>query len=177
MAYIPPGWDDLRFPAQAINPAGAAAPPSVDATTAYPGSLLFDSAVNNHVAGIAQMPHAWERGTAIYPHIHWAKTTADAGGAAVTWEFKYRIFPVGEVATNWSDWIAGTLAVGDLTTLEKQNLSSFGAIDMTGYKESTCVIWELRRNTTDTYGSNARLLELDFHYLVEKQGTYSQIPS
>ena len=36
-------WDDLRFPAQSINPAGTAGPPTVDDTT-YPGTLLFDFA-------------------------------------------------------------------------------------------------------------------------------------
>lgn len=33
-------WDDLRFPAQGINPAGAADAPTVDTAT-RPGTLLF----------------------------------------------------------------------------------------------------------------------------------------
>ena len=56
-------WDDLRFPAQGINPAGAASPPTVDDTT-FPGTLLFATNATNVIAGVAQLPHAWKRGTA-----------------------------------------------------------------------------------------------------------------
>jgi hypothetical protein len=177
MAYLPPGWYDLRFPVQGINPAGSAAAASVDQTT-YPGTLLFPTTLDAHVAGIAQMPHAWLRGSAIKPHIHWAKTTADAGGLDVAWEFRYSIWEVGATALSATDWGAGTLVVGDLTTAEKHNITSFSEITMTGYKESVVLWWEIRRNVAnDTYGENARLLEFDIHYQVNKQGTFSEIPS
>ena len=45
-------WDDLRFPAQGINPAGQTDAPSIDTTT-FPGTLLFDPASINLIAGVA----------------------------------------------------------------------------------------------------------------------------
>ena len=86
---VTPVWDDLRFPAQGINPAGAIDAPTVDTTlTAFPGTLLFAGNAENVIAGIAQMPHAWAKGTPIRPHIHWAKTTGSA--SAISWVFYYR---------------------------------------------------------------------------------------
>jgi hypothetical protein len=56
--------------------------------------------------------------------------------------------------------------------------TSFSEITMTGYKESVVLWWEIRRNVAnDAYGENARLLEFDIHYQVNKQGTFSEIPS
>lgn len=58
------GWDDLRFPAQGINPAGAASPPAVDEVlTSFTGTLLFSGSQENVIAGVAQMPHSWSPGT------------------------------------------------------------------------------------------------------------------
>ena len=48
------GWDDLRFPAQGINPIGAAGDPDRDSTT---GLFLFDSGLTETLAGVSQMPH------------------------------------------------------------------------------------------------------------------------
>jgi hypothetical protein len=72
-------WDDLRFPAQAINPAGAAEAPTVDQDEAkFPGTLLFAGNKDASISGIAQCPHAWSRGTALRPHIHWSKPVGSA---------------------------------------------------------------------------------------------------
>ena len=60
-------WDDLRFPANAINPPGAAADPIRNTST---GMLEFSGSADNVIAGIAQMPHAWRAGTSIRPHLH-----------------------------------------------------------------------------------------------------------
>ena len=172
-----PRWDDLRFPAQGINPAGQTDAPSVDTTT-FPGTLLFSASVVNLIAGVAQMPHAWSRGTAIYPHVHWAKTTSAAGG--VVWEMCYSIADIGGIFGAYSAWVAATDVVLDSNTANKQALASWPAITMTGYKESTMVAWQIRRNvaaTADNYAANARFFEMDFHYQVGKLGTTTEIPT
>lgn len=65
---VTPVWDDLRFPAQGINPAGAANAPTIDdVLTSFPGTLLFAGNAENVIVGIAQMPHAWAKGTSIRP--------------------------------------------------------------------------------------------------------------
>jgi len=171
-----PVWDDLRFPAQGINPAGPAARPSVD-SAAFPGTLLFSDTVSNLIAGVAQMPHAWSRGTEIHPHLHWSKTTGEAGG--VVWEWCYSIADVGGTFGAYSSWLPAESKVPDSNTASKHALDVFPWLDMTGYKESTIICWQVRRNTDaagDTYAAAARLFEFDFHYQSSKPGTIKEIP-
>lgn len=172
-----PAWDDLRFPAQGINPAGQTDAPSVDTTT-FPGTLLFSASVVNLIAGVAQMPHAWLRGTPLRPHLHWAKTTSAAGG--VTWEWCYAVADIGGTFGAYSAWTPAAAAVGDGNTANKHALDAFPEVDMTGMRESTMIAWQIRRNpaaTADNYAATARLFEFDFHYQVGKLGTISEIPS
>ena len=76
-------WDDLRFPAQGINPAGAIAPPDVSTDlAAFPGTLEFSGTALNIITGVFQMPHTWQEGTEIHPHIHWMKAVSGAGPSA-----------------------------------------------------------------------------------------------
>lgn len=171
----PPRWDDLRFPAQGLNPAGGANPPAVDnSLTSFPGTYLFAGAQENDIGGIAQMPHTWKEGTAVHPHIHWAKVTADASNLAVGWEFEWRVANLGDTFPAFSAWGAHTLQAGDNTSAGKHNLSSFPEIDMTGKLISCIISWALRRTgNTDAYNGQARLFELDFHYEVNTLGSTS----
>jgi hypothetical protein len=175
--YLGPAWDDLRFPASGINPAGTANAPTVDTTT-YPGTLLFSGSADNHLAGLAQLPHAWLEGSELRPHVHWRKPAADGSGLAVGWELRYSISGINAAPVAYTAWLAGTLAVGNLTAQEHHNITSFPAIDMTGYKGSTCVTWELRRvGSSDAYNSTARFLEFDFHYQVGSSGSVQEYPT
>lgn len=172
-----PGWDDLRFPAQGINPAGAAAAPSVSTTLAdYPGTLSFSGSQDNIICGVAQMPHAWERATSIVPHIHWAKASASAN--TVDWRLYIRkIGNTGDAPGAWSSALTPAGTVGTQANANEQLLTYWAAIDMTGMKESAMICWRLDRlGSTDSYSGVARLYELDFHYKVDKAGTLTEIP-
>jgi hypothetical protein len=171
------GWDDLRFPAQGINPAGAVDAPAVDTDlNAFPGTLLFSGSAVNVIAGVAQMPHAWKRGTSLGPHIHWNKPVGSA--AAVEWEYYYRhIGFAGDVAEAWVGPIAGVLAVGNQGTTNEHLITVFSAMDMAGKKESSTFCWQIRRQgTSDADNGVARLFEFDIHYRKSKQGTPNEIP-
>ncbi len=166
-------WDDLRFPAQAINPVGGVNPPDLDNTT---GALLFDADAVEIIAGIAQMPHAWHQGTTIKPHIHWTKTSSASGD--VVWLFEYEVVNNGEVApltyTNTyqtSSVVAGT---PDNDTANEMLITSLDDISMVGKKISCIIFWKLSRVATDgsdTYAADARLVELDFHYQIDSNGS------
>jgi hypothetical protein len=171
------GYDDLRFPAQGINPQGAAAPPTVDnVLTDFPGTLLFAGDQENVIAGVAQMPHAWRPGSTIYPHIHWSKPVGSAN--AVDWVLYWRHLGFAGVGPEaWVGPIAGVIAAGDPTVSNVQCITSFGGISMTGKRESSMLCWRVHRlGLTDADNGLARLYEMDFHVLVEKQGTASEIP-
>lgn len=171
------GWEDLRFPAQGINPAGAADAPSVDnVLTDYPGTLLFSGSADNIIAGIAQMPHSWKRGTAIRPHIHWSKPVGSA--SATTWVMYYRVLgSVGDVHGALVGPVAVTATYGTPGTSNSMLISSFGEIDLSDQKESTCLAWQIRRlGSTDADNGTARLFEFDIHYQKNKSGSVNEIP-
>jgi hypothetical protein len=171
-------WDDLRFPAQAINPAGAVAPPTViTSLTGYAGGLSFSGSADNVIAGAAQMPHSWKKGTDIKPHIHWTKPTGSAN--AVTWEFYYRIVgSVGDVVGSWSAAQSASGIIGDPATSNAHLLTYFPAITMTGLLESSIVYWQIHRmGTTDADNNAVVLHEFDIHFQIDKAGTDSEIPS
>lgn len=167
-------WDDLRFPSQGINPPGAASDPDLSATS---GLWLFDAAGTELLMGVAQMPHAWDEGTAISPHVHWQKTTSAAGN--VLWRLDYEVVANGDVAA--MDFGGGQLDITtpvdgtvDDNTANRVLISSFGEIDMTGYKASCLIFWKLSRiggDASDTYAADARLVEFDIHYRINSFGS------
>jgi hypothetical protein len=165
-------WEDLRFPVTAINPPGAASDPSRNPTD---GTLEFSPTATNVIAGVAQMPHAWLRSSAIRPHVHWQPTTTGSGN--VLWKFEYDIAAVN---SNF----AGTYT--PLTILDAADgivnnhlILGFGDVSMEGKSESCVIKWLLSRvggDNTDTYAGAAKLLEFDIHYQVGKYGTPDEYP-
>jgi len=170
-------WDDLRFPVQGINPTGAASPPSVDTAD---GCLVFSASATNVIAGVAQMPHAWEVGTAVRPHIHWQPSNTHTGN--VYWRFEYEIQNVNDTFTG-SLTTQNTLDPGDGTALKHQihNLMEGGAdLSMTGFRESCIMKWKISRignDGTDDFTGTAKLLEFDIHYKTNKLGTVDEYPT
>jgi len=170
-------WDDLKAPATAINPPGQASDPDRETDT---GLLLFAPSGTELVYVMMQMPHAWQEGSNISPHVHWTKTTSASGDVA--WQLRHQILPIGEVGPgDWSDAdlvsdpVEGT---PDGDTAWEHLLTSFTDIEMSdggsNYGLSTCVLFELSRvggDAADTYGADARLLEFDVHYQIDSFGS------
>lgn len=165
-------WEDLRFPATGINLPGAGGEPTRDATTGY---LEFPATGTTTIAIHPQMPHAWKQGSVVRPHVHWRKKTAGAGD--VVWQLEYEWTDVWEVATDSYT----TLTVSEVAeagrddgTAKRHLLSSFGEIDMTGFKVSVMGMLRLSRlgnDAADTYGGVVQLKEIDIHYLVDSLGS------
>lgn len=169
-------WDDLRFPAQGINPPGAVADPDIETTT---GLSLFDSAGTEILAGVAQLPHSWKEGSALKPHVHWQKTTSAAGN--VLWRLEYEVVNNGDVAAmTYSTVISSSTSIAELPDTNTANnllITTLPEISMINKRISCIVFWKLSRvggNAADTYGADARLVELDFHYLVDTKGSVEQ---
>jgi len=176
-------WDDLRFPASSINPAGQTGPAAIDVDAdAFPGSLLFAGTGTTMVAGLAQLPHEAKYGVdgIIKPHIHWAKSTSAAG--EVVWAFYYRwIGNVGSVAGDWTAADNGTLAVPHADTANKHVITAFSPISLDDTRPSCMWAFTLERTagaTADNYGADARLFELDFHFqrTAGRRGTLLEYP-
>ena len=161
-------WDDLRFPATAVNPPGLASDPDWDGTK---GGWLFASNATELLYIIAQLPHSWAEGTEIRPHVHWEKTTS--AGGTVYWNLNYQITAIGGPRSAAVDLGAYTSAQPS-DTADIQQITPLGPIDMTGYSLSCMLIMQLSRvhdNANDTYGADARLLEFDFHVQSDHAGS------
>ena len=166
-------WDDLRFPAQGINPPGLVSDPDVETST---GLLLFDAASTEMIAGVAQLPHTWNEASTIRPHVHWQKTTSAAGD--VLWQIDYEVVNNGDVApmAYGEQLQAASVASGtpDNDTANELLITPLGDVAMTSKTLSCIVFWKLSRiggDAADTYGADARLLEFDIHYEIDSFGS------
>jgi len=165
-------WEDLRFPVSNLRVNPANSKPDVDANT---GCYFFDPTTPERVTAQVQLPHAWKEGTVIVPHVHWAKTTAQAGD--VTWRLEYRKCPIGGILQG--DWtqvdVTGVVEdTPDDNTAYRHLITSFGQLDMTGNKISDMIlvrIWRQADAITDTYPADAVLAEFDIHYQLDYAGS------
>lgn len=165
------GWDDLRFPAQGVNPTGGANDADVDSVDSpYIGTLLFDNNSQEIAVGTAQMPHSWKEGTSISPHIHWVPTDANAGN--VVWKLSYMMANVNGVFSG--SYTEDTIIEAVDGNINKHQIVGFTDIDMSDYNLSTILFWRITRvgdSEDDTYDADARLLEFDIHYQVDSLGS------
>jgi hypothetical protein len=155
--------EDLRFPATLIRQ-GATTKPDFDTTDVV---LLFPQNDATEIAYInAQMPHAWEAGTSIEPHIHYIQ---EASGQAV-FKIDYRWFNIGDaVPSTWTTYTMDTDAItyvsGDLHQLVIGALPISG----TGFTASSVLQIKLYRDD-NVYVGDAKVIEFDIHYKVNKFG-------
>ena len=79
---------------------------------------------------------------------------------------------IGETMSAFTSLASGTLAISDGNTAEKHALTEFADIDMTG-KTISCMVclYLIRTATSDTYGADAKLLEIDLHYQLDSNGS------
>lgn len=177
-AWEPDRWEDLRFPAQGINPAGSPAPAGVDTNT---GCLSFSGTQDNVIGGIAQMPHGWKIGTDVKPHIHLRFPTANAG-TNTRWQFGYDVASVNGNFANaigtYTNLTAVTVANPNSTT--KHVVAGLGSVTMTGLVESAIIMWRLSRlansDAADDDTNACLLMEFDIHFQLEKAGTVNEYP-
>jgi len=162
-------WDDLRFPASGLNAPGPTAAPDTDSDT---GLLLFDDGSTEVMSGVAQMPHAWAEGTEIRPHVHWIQSAT----GNVLWQLEYRLIQAynGTFPAAWTT-ISNATAVGTYPgSGDYINITAFPAIDMSGFRISSMVIFKLSRvggDASDTMTGDAALLEFDIHYQINAFGS------
>lgn len=171
-------WDDLRFPSQGINPVGLAAPATLDQY----GGLSFSGTVDNAIAGVAQLPHAWKPASIVRPHIHLRFPTANAG-KNTRWRFDYDIASVNGDFTNNHGTLTtlATITVANPNNVKKHVIGSFGDLSMSGFKESCIIHWMVFRlansDAADDDTNAAVLLEFDIHWQRVKGGTVAEYPS
>ena len=169
LSYTDTYYDDLRFPASGFNPVGSTAPPSVLTTN---GLLSFSGTADNIISGVAQMPHHWKEGTALSPHLHLIFPTS--ASANTRWLLEY---DVANISANYAGSYTAltTITVANPQNVVKHVLAKFDDITMTSKTLSCCVLWKLTRlaasDAADNDTNAATLIELDFHYEIDRPGS------
>lgn len=173
---LPDAWDDLRFPATGFNPAGSTAPPSISTTS---GLLSFSGTADNIIAGVAQMPHNWKEGTAVYPHLHLRFPTSNSG-KNTRWKLEYDVASVnGNFSFAEGTYTAlTTITVANPANVNKHVIAAFSTIPMTSKLISACILWRLTRlaasDGADDDTNDCTLIEVDFHYQVDSLGSNAE---
>jgi hypothetical protein len=158
-------WDDLRGPANGINPVGSPSPATPNTAD---GSLTF--AKGNVCAVWFQLPHKYKHGTDLHPHIHWSKATSAAG--LVNWQMKYKWANRAEVMPAYSVMIPGSDLVPCEDTANLHAMLGFGELDGTDKTISSMIgLYIERVSSGDTYSGNANLYEVDIHFEIDTVGS------
>lgn len=166
-------WDDLRVPLSTVQTGGILDPDFAQFKDDGAGSegvfaYLFDKTLEEEVFFSVQMPHTWREGTNLKPHVHWCPVDTDTG--AVVWGLEYTWSNIGAVFGN-TTIITVTKAAGG--TAYYHYLTAFDPIDATGKTASSMLVCRAFRKSADendTYDNDAALLEVDFHYEIDKLG-------
>jgi hypothetical protein len=172
-------WDDLRFPLNTIAQ-GQLNPPDYEqfrddgAGSVGVFAYHFDPTTEEEMFFTTQLPHRWDQGTELHPHIHWSPTTAVAGD--VVWGLEYIIFnPTGAIPATTTT-LTATASTNASTDAQ---VTMFGTINGTGFTESAqlcCRVYRAAGDAADTYTADAVAFEIDIHFLAVKHGTLTQIP-
>ena len=158
-------YDDLRVAATSVKVGGAA--PGFEAFLGTTKTYLFDKTGDEEVHFNCQLPHSYEEGTDIIPHVHWAPVDTDTGdvvwGLEYTWQNIDGTFP----ATT-------TIVIADDAdgTAYKHQVATFAAISGTGKTISSILVCRLFRDVSaDDYNEDAAFLEVDFHFRKDSRGS------
>jgi hypothetical protein len=137
----------------------------------------FDSSQEEEVYFMVQMPHGWKEGTDIYPHVHWS-TKYDLATTKVQWGLEYTWANVGDVH-GATVMITGNTPIASCipNTAFMHLITALPTISGAGKTMSSMIICRLYRDAddpSDTYGYDAGLFEIDFHYQIDADGSRSQ---
>lgn len=185
-------WDDLKVPVNTVKTGSswwAGTTESGDWGSFLEGTQLiwfYSNTDANAVYFSVQMPHGWKEGSAIFPHVHWTNKAAPNQNR-VTWVLEYTWTNPGEafVATNEiTGYLVPTagdnVSIGDDIVLNEHAITPLGlgnGIDASDKTLSSMLICKLSRkasDSNDTYSGSAGLIEIDFHYQLDKDGTIEQ---
>jgi Concanavalin A-like lectin/glucanases superfamily len=122
-----------------------------------------------------QMPHTWNVGTDLHPHLHYVGTDAGETGNDVVWGLEYTVADVFGTFGN-------TTIISDPDTAGAPYVHEIGSfssdIDMSGITGvSAMIVGRIFRdgsNASDTYDAPVGLLEVDFHIQKDTLGSQNE---
>lgn len=184
---VPPVWDDLRVPLNAIR-VGAAAPPGFDVFKQNAGGTStgvfvywFDKASEEQAWFACQIPHAWKLGSTIHAHVHWVPKVNGGAGTKVNWGLEYSWQKIGEAFAVTQTLSGNAHTPADASPVAgKHYLTELGTIAGTAIDTvSSMLVCRIFRDATgalktDDYDNDAGLLEIDFHLEFDSAGSRTE---
>ncbi|MDV7186153.1 hypothetical protein R3X25_02575 [Lutibacter sp. TH_r2] len=168
-------WDDLKVPMNATNKGSSNQPEWLEfKENGTQGVWLwsFSHNVEEELYFVVQMPHGWKEGSDIYPHVHWTTKVGSSGN--VKWALEYTWSNVGDVFSNPTIISSSTITKGDANTAYNHNLTALPIITGTGKTLSSMLVCRVYRDGddgSDTFNNEVQILELDFHYQIDSDGS------
>jgi hypothetical protein len=162
------GWEDLRFPANALRTQGAANVPTFDSFVGGLYLFSFSGTTLQQIYGVAQFPHTWRTNSAVKAHVHTTNGSTVTTNASV-WKLEYTWVSVH--GTNPTTTITVATTNAWTGTAYTHNMWEFADIDGAGQTESSILTFRLYRDPTDAGDAQTDgewLYEFDIHYQIEK---------
>ncbi len=163
-------WDDMRFPVSAVKINPVTDKPDSVTIIGQTRGLGFDATASEWVTFNAQMSHAYREGTDIECHAHWMPSNTNTG--TVVWQLEY---VWANMNATYPSSVATAVGIAYLDgTARKHVYTDVAEISGTGKEISSMLLCRFGRNTDrseDTYGADAVLIEVDFHYKKNTMGS------
>jgi hypothetical protein len=174
-------WEDLKVPVNTVKTSSTwwgSTTESADWGSFLGGTQLIWFTNNTDADAVyfsVQMPHGWKEGSAIMPHVHWTNMSVPFD-KRVTWVLEYTWSNPGQSFSATTEITGNSVVSGDGTIALYEHaitrLGAAGGIDATGKTLSSMLICKLsRKASTDTYNGSAGLIEIDFHYEIDADGS------
>ncbi|HSH19417.1 MAG TPA: hypothetical protein VLA03_03140 [Draconibacterium sp.] len=174
-------WDDLRIPLSEpstgkVLPEWSGFPYGNNGSVPYIN--WFRASGIDEMYFVVQLPHDWNEGSDIFPHIHWVPS-ADGSGVP-RWGLQYAWANIGELFPGYSTIYGSVRIPGQTGNLVKstQYLTPLGTgIVGAGKNISSMLVCRIFRDgdhADDTFPGLAGALEVDFHYERNTLGSRSE---
>jgi len=177
-------WEDLRLPATSFklgtanDPDFAVWKTNVGGTSQGIYLWWFDASAEEELFFAVQMPHAWKKGSDITPHVHWIPAANGADGDVVSWGLEYTWTDIGDTANGDTTIVYGNVATpNEPPVAHRHYYTDFAPLSGVGHDVvSSMLVCRIFRDATgagltDSYGSDAGLMEFDIHYELDTVGS------
>jgi hypothetical protein len=173
ISYADTYWDDMRVPVSSVKVQGSSNIPDWGAFLTTLQVLWFDASTMEQVFFAVQMPHSWKEGTVIYPHVHWVPSINGAQAAhRVKWGLEYSFSNIGTTFSTTPTLSTNTQIPDQALVADRHYLNGLGDLVTIGNTISSMLVCRLFRDATaDDYTGEAGLLEVDFHYEIDRPGS------